>query len=94
MSSERGNNDRVMSVFSVHSTTVVGSETSSLLLRRAQVKHVILCGHTSCGAVAGSLKFPPEAPGTVNLWISDLKARLPAFQRRRVCASYNSLCKF
>ena len=38
-----------------------------------QVKHVILCGHTSCGAVAGSLKFPPEAPGTVNLWLADLK---------------------
>jgi carbonic anhydrase len=38
-----------------------------------KVKHVILCGHTNCGAVAGSLKFPPEALGTVNLWISELK---------------------
>ena len=38
-----------------------------------QVKHVILCGHTNCGAVAGSLSFPPDAPGTVNLWLADLK---------------------
>jgi len=37
------------------------------------VKHVILCGHTNCGAVAGSLSFPPDAPGTVNLWLADLK---------------------
>ena len=34
---------------------------------------MILCGHTNCGAVAGSLSLPPEAPGTVNLWLADLK---------------------
>ena len=34
---------------------------------------MILCGHTNCGAVAGSLSFPPDAPGTVNLWLADLK---------------------
>ena len=41
---------------------------------------MISCGHTSCGAVARSLKFPPDAPGTVNLWLADLKyaARLNA----------------
>jgi hypothetical protein len=39
----------------------------------AQVQHVIVCGHYSCGAVKAALRLPCETPGLVNCWISGIR---------------------
>lgn len=38
-----------------------------------QVKHIIVCGHTQCGAVKGALTMPHTSQGAVNLWLADLR---------------------
>lgn len=37
------------------------------------VRHIIVCGHSNCGAMRASLTLPPTTAGLVNLWVSDIR---------------------
>ena len=37
------------------------------------MKHIIVCGHTQCGAVKGALTLPHSSQGAVNMWLADLR---------------------
>lgn len=38
-----------------------------------KVKHIIVCGHTSCGAIKASIALPGKTQSLANLWVSDIK---------------------
>ncbi|GMH45409.1 hypothetical protein BSKO_13366 [Bryopsis sp. KO-2023] len=38
-----------------------------------KVKHVIVCGHSSCGAVNAALTLPQKSSGIVNAWINNIR---------------------
>lgn len=48
---------------------------------RHQVKHIIVCGHTQCGAVKGALTMPQSSQGVVNLWLADLRETVNTHQQ-------------
>lgn len=37
------------------------------------VKHVVVCGHYSCGAVNAALTMPQKSAGVTNCWISHIR---------------------
>lgn len=38
-----------------------------------KVKHVIVCGHSNCGAVNAALTLPQKSSGIVNAWIASIR---------------------
>ena len=47
-----------------------------------QVKHIIVCGHTQCGAVKGALTLPHSSQGAVNLWLADLRDTVDSHRKQ------------
>ncbi|PYH89298.1 carbonic anhydrase [Aspergillus ellipticus CBS 707.79] len=55
----------------IHATDLSSSAVIEYAVRHLRVKHVVLCGHTSCGGIAAALGNKPL--GILDLWLAPLR---------------------
>ncbi|PWY84816.1 carbonic anhydrase [Aspergillus heteromorphus CBS 117.55] len=55
----------------IHATDLSSSAVIEYAVRHLRVKHVVLCGHTSCGGIAAALGNKPL--GILDLWLLPLR---------------------